>query len=52
VNGTPGLLNTTPRGEPHSVMGFTITDGRIVRIDILADRERIARLTPYLQGRR
>lgn len=44
VNGTPGLLATTPSGEPYSVMGFTVTDGRIVEIDILADPERLAKL--------
>ncbi len=44
VNGTPGLLTTTPQGDPQSVMGFTITGGRIVQIDILADRERLATL--------
>ncbi|HYA44370.1 MAG TPA: sigma-70 family RNA polymerase sigma factor [Acidimicrobiales bacterium] len=44
VNGTTGLVTTTPSGEPHSVMAFTITRGRIVEIDILADRERLAKL--------
>ncbi len=44
VNGTPGLLTTSPSGEPYSVMGFTISDGRIVQIDILADSERLRRL--------
>jgi RNA polymerase sigma factor (sigma-70 family) len=44
VNGTPGLLTFSPRGEPYSVMGFTITDGRIVQIDILADSERLRKL--------
>ena len=44
VNGTPGLVTTTPRGEPYSVMGFTIAHGRIVQIDILADPERLAKL--------
>src|SRR3954463_13192277 len=44
VNGTAGLVTTTPRGEPFSVQAFTIRDGRIVEIDILADPERLARL--------
>src|SRR5206468_285132 len=44
VNGTAGLVTTTPQGPPFSVMGFTISDGRIVEIDILADPERLARL--------
>lgn len=44
VNGTVGLVTTTPRGKPYSVMGFTIADGRIVEIDILADAQRLAKL--------
>jgi RNA polymerase sigma factor (sigma-70 family) len=43
VNGTAGLI-TAPRPDLVSVMGFTIEDGRIVEIDILADPERLARL--------
>jgi RNA polymerase sigma-70 factor (ECF subfamily) len=44
VNGTAGLVTTTPRGEVFSVQAFTITGGRIVEIDILADPARLARL--------
>jgi RNA polymerase sigma factor (sigma-70 family) len=43
VNGTAGLV-TAPRPDLVSVMGFTITDGKIVEIDILADPARLARL--------
>jgi RNA polymerase sigma factor (sigma-70 family) len=43
VNGAAGLI-TAPRPDLVSVMGFTIEDGRIVEIDILADPERLARL--------
>jgi RNA polymerase sigma factor (sigma-70 family) len=43
VNGTAGLV-TAPGGEPFSVMGFTVTDGKIVEIDILADPARLDRL--------
>jgi RNA polymerase sigma factor (sigma-70 family) len=43
VNGTVGVL-TAPEGRPMSVMAFTISDGRIVAIDILADPVRIAAL--------
>jgi RNA polymerase sigma factor (sigma-70 family) len=43
VNGTAGLV-TAPRPDLVTVMGFTITDGRIVEIDILADPARLARL--------
>jgi hypothetical protein len=41
VNGAAGLVTTNPRGELFSVMGFTITRGRIVEIDILADPNRL-----------
>ncbi|MFC4855249.1 hypothetical protein [Actinophytocola glycyrrhizae] len=31
-------------GHPHVVFGFTVVDGRIVEIDVLADPERVAHL--------
>jgi hypothetical protein len=31
-------------GEPFSVGGFTVKEGRIVAMDILADPERLRRL--------
>jgi RNA polymerase sigma factor (sigma-70 family) len=43
VNGAAGLI-VAPRGRPFSVMGFTITGGRIVEIDILADPARLRQL--------
>ncbi|MFJ8546037.1 RNA polymerase sigma factor SigJ [Streptomyces sp. NPDC093586] len=43
VNGLAGLVNTLD-GQPLSVMSFTVADGRIAAIDILADPERLARL--------
>jgi RNA polymerase sigma factor (sigma-70 family) len=43
VNGTPGLI-AAPDGQPISVMGVTIQDGRITEIDVLADPERLRRL--------
>ena len=43
VNGTPGIV-TAPGGRPAAVMAFTIVGGRIVRIDILADPDRLAAL--------
>lgn len=33
-----------PRGRPFSVMGFTVTGGKIVAIDALADPARLRRL--------
>ncbi|MFF0626820.1 RNA polymerase sigma factor SigJ [Streptomyces sp. NPDC004296] len=41
VNGAPGLVSMR-EGRPFSVMGFTVADGRIVEIDILADPVRLA----------
>ena len=43
VNGAAGAV-VSPRGRVVSVMAFTVTDGRIVRIDALVDPERLARL--------
>ncbi|MGC5166197.1 sigma-70 family RNA polymerase sigma factor [Luteimicrobium sp. DT211] len=43
VNGVAGVL-VAPRGKPFAVLGFTVDDGRITEIDVLADPERIARL--------
>ncbi|MFJ6676145.1 sigma-70 family RNA polymerase sigma factor [Actinosynnema sp. NPDC091369] len=43
VNGGMGIL-TAPGGVPVSVMGFTVSGGRIVAIDVLADPERVGRL--------
>jgi RNA polymerase sigma-70 factor (ECF subfamily) len=43
INGVPGVVSTRD-GRPFAVGGFTVRDGRIVAIDILADPERLARL--------
>ena len=43
VNGVAGAVSTLD-GEPFSVGGFTVRDGRIVAIDILADPERLRHL--------
>jgi RNA polymerase sigma-70 factor (ECF subfamily) len=43
VNGAAGLVNLVD-GELFSIIGFTITGGRIVAIDILADKVRLANL--------
>ncbi|MFI5485843.1 MULTISPECIES: RNA polymerase sigma factor SigJ [Micromonospora] len=43
VNGTAGVV-VVANGRPLSVMGFTVTDGRIVAIDVLADPDRLATL--------
>ncbi len=40
VNGAAGVVVVID-GQPQSVMGFTVTDGRIVAIDALADPDRL-----------
>ncbi|TMQ91582.1 sigma-70 family RNA polymerase sigma factor [Actinomadura soli] len=43
VNGDVGAL-VAPRGEPFSLMAFTVHAGRIVEICVYADRDRLRRL--------
>ncbi len=43
VNGAAGVV-VAPRGRPVSVMGFTVTRGKIVAIDALADPTRLRQL--------
>ncbi len=43
VNGVPGLV-WAPGGKPRVVFGFTIAGGKIVAIELVADRERLAQL--------
>ncbi|MGH2985374.1 MAG: RNA polymerase subunit sigma-70, partial [Solirubrobacterales bacterium] len=43
VNGAAGLV-VAPRGRPFAVAGFTVADGKIVEIDILADPARVREL--------
>jgi RNA polymerase sigma factor (sigma-70 family) len=45
VEGAPGAV-WAPGGRPRVAFGFTVTDGRIVAIDLLADPERLARVAP------
>jgi RNA polymerase sigma-70 factor (ECF subfamily) len=47
VNGAPAVLGVIG-GRPVALLAFTVVDGRIVEIDILADQERLARLDPTL----
>jgi RNA polymerase sigma factor (sigma-70 family) len=44
VNGAAGIVSRDENGQPFSVMGFTVRDGRIVEIDVLADPERLRQL--------
>jgi RNA polymerase sigma-70 factor (ECF subfamily) len=43
VNGAAGVI-VIAEGRPVSVMGFTVSGGKIAEIDVLADPERLARL--------
>jgi RNA polymerase sigma-70 factor (ECF subfamily) len=43
VNGAAGAV-VAPRGEPVSVMGFTVVGGRIVELDAITDPERLRAL--------
>jgi RNA polymerase sigma-70 factor (ECF subfamily) len=43
VNGAAGVV-VTMGGRPVSVMGFTVSDGKIVRIDVMADPARLPRI--------
>ena len=44
VNGNIGVVSRLPDGRLLSVIGFTIADGKIVEMNILADPERLSRL--------
>jgi RNA polymerase sigma-70 factor (ECF subfamily) len=44
VNGAAGVV-VAPRGRLLAVVGFTITTGRIVAIDLIADPAKLARLS-------
>jgi RNA polymerase sigma-70 factor, ECF subfamily len=43
VNGAPGFV-VAPRGRPYAVVGFTVTHGKIIEMDVFADPERVRRL--------
>jgi hypothetical protein len=43
INGTPGIISSRD-GQPFSVVGFTVTDGKITELDILMDPVRLQRL--------
>jgi RNA polymerase sigma-70 factor (ECF subfamily) len=44
VNGLPGGVAWAPDGSPFAVLAVTVRGGRIARIDVLADPDRLARL--------
>ena len=44
VNGSAGLI-VVPRDRPIAVIGFTIADGRIAEIDLVADPDKLRGLS-------
>ena len=44
VNGSVGVVSRLPDGRVLSVIGFTIADGKVLEMDILADPDRLGRL--------
>ena len=50
VNGAAGVVSWSPDGRPFSVMSFTVRQGKIVEIDILADPERLSQVDLALLG--
>jgi RNA polymerase sigma factor (sigma-70 family) len=44
VNGAAGMV-VTVHGRPVTVMGFTVTDGKIAEIDAIADPDRVRGIT-------
>ena len=49
LNGAAGVV-VTVRGRPFAVMGFTVTEGKIVEIDAIADTERVRRIAAAVLG--
>jgi RNA polymerase sigma-70 factor (ECF subfamily) len=47
VNGNAGVV-VTPKDEPIAVIGFTVAQGRIVEIDLIADPEKLPGLEHML----
>jgi hypothetical protein len=44
VNGNIGVVSRLPDGRLLSVIGFTIAEGKVVEMDIMADPDRLSRL--------
>ena len=44
IDGVPGAV-WAPNGRPVVVFGFTIADGKIIGIELMADRERLRHMT-------
>ena len=44
MNGNIGVVSCLPDGRLLSVIGFTIADGKVAEMDILADPDRLGGL--------
>ena len=49
VNGAAGIATFDLDGEPVSLLAFTVAGGRIVEINILADRKRLGPLLGWIK---
>ena len=51
VNGASGLVVLDPEGRLMTVIGFTVTQGQIVEMDVFVDQARLRRVdVSALQG--
>lgn len=50
VNGAAGMIVTTLRGRPITVIGFTVAGGRIAEIDAISDPDRVRALVEAAGG--
>ncbi|RLU76983.1 RNA polymerase sigma-70 factor [Streptomyces griseocarneus] len=46
VNGAPGLVFSDPEGGRLMVLGFTVHDGRITEVDLVANPDKLRHLDP------
>jgi RNA polymerase sigma factor (sigma-70 family) len=44
INGMPGIVGIRKDGEPIAVLAFTVREGRVAELDVLADRRRLREL--------
>jgi RNA polymerase sigma factor (sigma-70 family) len=44
VNGAPGIISWLPNGKPMAVLGFVVSNDRIVEIYVLSDPNRLQRV--------
>ena len=51
INGMPGVISSRD-GLPFSVIGFTVTDGKITEIDVIVDPDRLGQLDLSALGER